>query len=114
MRNPAPDRAYRSGKQCRERWTCHHDPSLKRGHWADQEDLLIIQWYQKLGKKWFEISKKMTQRTENAIKNRFNLLLNRNSYENEDEEAVLERVVRTLTGREGTPKGHSHNEVASE
>jgi hypothetical protein len=32
----------RIGKQCRERWSNHLDPSLKKGDWTLEEDIALI------------------------------------------------------------------------
>ena len=39
----------RSGKQCRERWHNHLRPNLKKGHWTDEEDKLIVELQSKYG-----------------------------------------------------------------
>ena len=33
----------RIGKQCRERWFNHLDPSLKKGNWTDVEDAVLVE-----------------------------------------------------------------------
>lgn len=66
---------YRHGRQCRERWNNHLDPSIARGPFTEEEDIKLFQIYKEVGKKWAEISKKMKNRTENAVKNRFNSLI---------------------------------------
>ena len=66
---------YRHGRQCRERWNNHLDPTILRNPFTEEEDIKLFQYYKDLGKKWAEISKKMKNRTENAVKNRFNSLI---------------------------------------
>jgi hypothetical protein len=62
----------RIGKQCRERWYNHLDPSVNKGNWSPEEDALLESLQARLGNKWSEIAKQMHGRPENAIKNKWN------------------------------------------
>ncbi|CAM9169183.1 unnamed protein product, partial [Sphacelaria rigidula] len=64
----------RSGKQCRERWHNHVDARVKKGEWTPEEDQILCEAQRQLGNKWSEMSRILTGRSENAIKNRFNSL----------------------------------------
>ena len=42
----------RLGKQCRERWFNHLDPSIKKGGWTAEEDRILEQAQATLGACW--------------------------------------------------------------
>ncbi|GAB5371938.1 hypothetical protein AAMO2058_001623100 [Amorphochlora amoebiformis] len=61
----------RLGKQCRERWMNHLDPSIRKDPFTAEEDNKIIELHAVYGTQWTRIRKDLPGRTDNAIKNRF-------------------------------------------
>ena len=68
-------KSNRKGKNCRERWINHLDPNMNKGEWSYEEDLFLLTKQKQLGRKWSLISKQLSGRTENSVKNRWNVLI---------------------------------------
>jgi hypothetical protein len=76
----------RNGKQCRERWVNFLNPEIKKDPFSLTEDILILEKRLSIGNKWSEIIKEMPGRTENNVKNRFNMM-----YKNIKDEFIKNR-----------------------
>jgi hypothetical protein len=65
----------RIGKQCRERWRNHLDPAMNHAPWTAEEDEQLIQLHKEHGNAWVVIASQMRNRSDNAVKNRWNATL---------------------------------------
>lgn len=64
----------RSRDQCRWRWVNYLNPDLKRGHWTEEEDEILMLKQSELGNSWRGIVQFLPGRSENSAKNRWNSL----------------------------------------
>ena len=64
----------RTGKQCRERWHHHLREGIKKGEWSEKDDATILSSHARLGNRWSKISKLLTKRSDNDVKNRYKTL----------------------------------------
>ncbi|CAI9780666.1 unnamed protein product [Fraxinus pennsylvanica] len=65
----------RCSKSCRLRWANYLRPGIKRGNFTDHEERMIIQLQALLGNKWAAIASYLPERTDNDIKNNWNIHL---------------------------------------
>jgi hypothetical protein len=65
----------RIGKQCRERWRNHLDPAINHAPWTPEEDSQLIELHKEHGNAWVTIARRMKNRSDNAVKNRWNATL---------------------------------------
>ena len=61
----------RSAKLIKEHYTNHLAPDVRRENWTLEEDLLMIELLNKVGKNWQLIATKMEGRTVTQLKNRY-------------------------------------------
>ncbi|CAD8104414.1 unnamed protein product [Paramecium sonneborni] len=68
---------FRKAKQYRERWNNYLNPQVNRGIWTELDDYNLLQITLVEGLRWSNISKKLKNRTENQVKNRFKSIINK-------------------------------------
>ncbi|KAK8063825.1 Myb-like DNA-binding protein myb-1 [Apiospora saccharicola] len=67
----------RTPKQCRERYHQNLKPSLNHDPISPEEGILIEKLVGELGKRWAEIARRLSNRSDNAVKNWWNGSMNR-------------------------------------
>lgn len=65
----------RNHRQCRERWKNYINPALRNDPWTLEEDQLLVDKYAEFGPKWNKIAKFFAHRSDNAIRNRWQLMI---------------------------------------
>eukprot|EP01130_Rhizamoeba_saxonica_P007649 TRINITY_DN3095_c0_g1_i1.p1 TRINITY_DN3095_c0_g1~~TRINITY_DN3095_c0_g1_i1.p1 ORF type:complete len:273 (+),score=66.69 TRINITY_DN3095_c0_g1_i1:55-873(+) len=107
---------WRVGKQCRERWFNHLDPSVRKDPWSEEEDQIIVRAHSKLGNKWTDISKLLDGRPANAVKNHWNSTLRRQfeSHSGRRQKRKRKRVIESASLDDSSISSSSSSEYISQ
>ena len=100
----------RNAKQCRERYHQNLRPDLREGPIRPEEAALILEMHRSIGPGWAQIARMLPGRSDNSVKNWFNLRKNRLERANQKrgfEEAGAE-TASAMAGRQ--PKRQQQQE----
>ncbi|KFA60663.1 hypothetical protein S40285_08708 [Stachybotrys chlorohalonatus IBT 40285] len=90
----------RSAKQCRERYHQNLKPTLKHTPIEEWEAEIIIRMVRERGPRWAEIARMLNDRSDNAVKNWYNGMKNRQR-----------RSVRRQASQTTSTTGHAQNSL---
>ena len=86
----------KSVRQCRERYKTYLKPGINHNDWTKEEDAKLEKLVTEIGPKWAILTNYFPGRTDNALKNRYNVHLNKadrsiamNSTEANESESVV-------------------------
>lgn len=68
----------RNARQCRERWNNYLSPNIRADPWTHEEDMLLLAKYNEHGSHWSRIAKSFVNRSDNAVRNRWQMLVRQN------------------------------------
>lgn len=71
----------RTSRQLHDRWFYYLSPDINNEPFTDAEDLLLLEKQKEIGSHWVKLTKFFKNRTDTAIKNRWNVLQRRIKYD---------------------------------
>jgi hypothetical protein len=64
-------------RQCRERYKTYLKPGINHNDWTKEEDTKLVKLVAEMGPKWAVLTNYFPGRTDNSLKNRYNVHLNK-------------------------------------
>ncbi|CAA7042732.1 unnamed protein product [Microthlaspi erraticum] len=90
----------------------HLRSKFKRDPWSGEEDQILIEAHRAVGNKWAQISLELPRRSENAVKNHWNVTVRRMFSTNRSYDNILENYIRSITINNDTPNDTSDGNMS--
>ncbi len=94
----------RNTKQCKERWCKYLDPRINLGAWTPEEDMKLMESYERHEGRWANIAADITGRTDNMVKVRYKSLVRRTTGGSDGDSSDAEGVTSRCSGKAGDSK----------
>ncbi|KAH0794863.1 Myb-like DNA-binding domain containing protein [Histomonas meleagridis] len=85
----------RNHRQCRERYKNYLDPNLRNDPWTFEEDHLLVDKFAEYGPRWNKIAKFFTNRSDNSLRNRWQLMLRQWERQNSEKKQGIDLYQNT-------------------
>ena len=93
----------RVGKQCRERWHNHLDPSVRKGPFTHEETKILFDAWNHYPRQWSKLASLLPGRTDNAVKNQWHNLQSQQDRRAQNQQVGLPERDSAALGRKRKP-----------
>ncbi|KAG0172576.1 Myb-like DNA-binding domain protein [Apophysomyces sp. BC1034] len=91
----------RTGIQCQARWTEALDPSVRKGKWNDEEDILLRAGVAQFGRCWIRIAETIPGRTQRQCRTRWTQIKHKEEKQRRKQQADQCRSISTASSVDG-------------
>lgn len=98
----------RTSRQCRERYHLYLQPNVSRAPWTREEDELLIAKVREFGTQWSIIAKFFRGRTNNNVKNRWNVQLKKTQ-----EKMIIDQIAGMSSSNQNSAQSEMSEDIVS-